>query len=253
MYDLFGKTGNQKDEALGNQASASGISLAKIVNIKDPKNLGRVKCSYLSADKKAGETGWIYCLTPFGGSKGGLCFHPNVGDIVALAYQNGDIHRPFVIGSLWVQDVSSPVPVKDGKNEDYQIITPNKCKIDLTDTADKQKITVSTPGKREIVLDDEKKVITVSDGKNKLSLNSDKGTMEITCDKKLTVKVGSGVTIDCDGSSGTVKIKVNKEVNVSAAQYNLKSSGTVAISGSGSVEVKSSGAMTVKGSITKIN
>lgn len=253
MSDIFSSMGNEQTNLPDDVSSVKGIALAKVVNINDPKNYGRVKCKYITADKNAGETGWIYCVTPFGGSGYGAFFHPNVDDIVALAYQNGDIHRPFVIGRLWVQDSKPPLPVQNGKNEEYKIITPNKSYLDFSDTKGKEKITAATPKARMITLDDENQLIKITDGKNTISVNGTNGTTEITCDKKLIIKVGTGVTIECDGMQGTVAIKANKSVDVSAAQYKMQASGTAEISGNGSVTLKSSGMLTVKGSMTKIN
>lgn len=253
MPGLFEAMNPQSSGSAQKNSVMTGIALAKITNIKDPKNLGRVKCAYITSDSDAGETGWIFCLTSFGGSQYGAFFHPNVGDIVALAYEKGDIHRPFVIGSLWAGDSKPPVAVQDGKNEEYKFITPNKSFIDLIDTQGKEKITVSTPKNRQVVLDDENQEITVTDGKTQLKITEKDGTTELKCDKKLIIKVGSGVTIQCDGTSGAIEIKANKEIKVSAAQINEKASGTLEISGNGSATVKSSGMLTLKGSMTKIN
>ena len=254
MDGLFEALNPQDNRALEKASVKNGIALAQITNIKDPKNLNRVQCKYLTKNKDTGETGWVFCITPFGGNEYGAFFQPNVGDIVAIAYENGDIHRPFVIGCLWVgKDVKSPLTVNDGKNEEYKFITPNKSYVDFVDTKDKQKITVSSPKGRQLVLDDEKQEISVTDGKSSIKISEKNGTTEITCDKKLVVKVGQGATIEIDGTSGSIKIKGNKEVNIAAAQVAVKASGTGEISANGSLEVKSSGMLTVKGSMTKIN
>ena len=79
------------------------------------------------------------------------------------------------------------------------------------------------------------------------------GTTEITCDKKLVIKVGQGATIEVDGTAGSIKIKANKDISIEAAQLAEKASGTAEISANGSLEVKSSGMLTVKGSMTKRN
>lgn len=245
MADIFSGNGGQK--------KCSGIALAEVTSIKDPKNHGRVKCRYLTADKDLGETGWIYCLTPFGGKDCGSFFHPGIGDIVALAYEDGDIHRPFVIGSLWAKKNTPPVSITDGKNEKFKLITPNKSYVEFGDTPKKERITVSTPKGHKIDLDDENDLISVSDGKNKLEISGKSGAVELTCEKKLTIKVGSGVTITCDGSSGAVTIKTNSKIELNSAKIGAKASGEASIEGSGSATVKSSGVLTIKGSMTKIN
>lgn len=249
IIDLFSAAAGPIEK----NSACSGIALAQITNIKDPQNLGRVKCAYLLDDNSEEETGWIHCITPFGGNQYGSFFHPNTGDIVALAFENGDIHRPFVIGSLWLGDVNPPVSVTDGKNEEYSLITPNKSKISFSDAKDKEKITITTPKSRTVTLDDENELIEISDGNNKLSFNSKSKAAELTCKSKLTIKAGTGVTVTCDGDSGTIEIKANQGIKLSAAQISLNASGTAEISGTSSVTVKSSGVMTVKGSMTKIN
>lgn len=237
----------------GSQQKCNGIALAEVTAIKDPKNHGRVKCRYLTADKNLGETGWIYCLTPFGGKEYGCFFHPGIGDIVALAYEDGDVHRPFVIGSLWAKKNTPPASVSDGKNEIFKLITPNKSYVEFSDAPKKEHITVSTPKGHRIDLDDENDVISVTDGKNKLDISGKSGSVELTCEKKLTIKVGSGVTITCDGNSGAVEIKTNSKIELNSAKIGVKASGEASVEGSGSVTVKSSGVMTIKGSMTKIN
>lgn len=265
MDGLFEAMNPQDNRAFEKASVKNGIAIAMITDIKDPKNLNRVKCEYLTADnkssggaaggttKKTGGTGWIFCVTPFGGKEYGSFFHPNVGDIVVIAYENGDIHRPFVIGCLWVGESKAPLTVQDGKNEEYKFITPNKGYVDIVDTKDKQKITIATSKGRQLVFDDDKQEISITDGKSGIKISEKNGTTEITCDKKLTIKVGQGATIEIDGTSGAISIKGNKEVKIEAAQVAVKASGTGEVSANGSLEIKSSGMLTVKGSMTKIN
>ena len=253
MAGLFETLNTSASNSPEKSSVKNGIVLATVTNIKDPKNMGRVKCAYITSEKDPGDTGWIFCMTSFGGSNYGSFFHPNVDDVVVLAFENGDIHRPFVLGCLWAGSSKPPATVQDGKNEEYKLITPNQSFVQFTDTKGKEKITVSTPKNRQVILDDEKQEMTISDGKTTLKISEKNGTTELKCDKKLTIKVGSGVTIECDGNSGTVKIKANKEVSISAAQINEKASGTMELSGNGSTTVKSSGMLTLKGSMTKIN
>lgn len=253
MYGLFEALNPQNNRTFEMESVKNGIALATITNIKDPKNLNRVKCAYIIHDRETIETGWVFCITPFGGNEYGAFFRPNVGDIVALAFENGDIHRPFVIGCLWGGDNKPPLTVQDGKNEEYKFITPNKSFVDLVDTKGKEKITVSTPKGRQLVLDDENEEISITDGKSSIKVSEKNGTPEIACEKKLVIKVGQGASVEIDGQSGSIKIKGNKDIVMEAAQISVKASGTGEISANGSLDVKSSGMLTVKGSMTKIN
>lgn len=246
MFSTGGSGGSGEEKC-------SGIALAEVTAIKDPKNLGRVKCKYLTADKDVGETGWIYCMTPFGGKNYGCFMHPGIGDIVAVAYENADIHRPFVIGSLWVRDSTAPVEISNGKNETFKFIAPNKSFVEFSDEDKKEKITLSTPKGHSVTLDDSENIITVTDGSNRLDMKGKDGSVELTCKSKLTIKVGSGVTISCDGNSGAVTIKTNSKVEINSAKVGIKASGEASFEGTGSLTAKSSGMLTLKGSMTKIN
>lgn len=244
---------NSSSNPESNRPIAHGIILAKVTDINDPNKKGRIKCSFITDDSDAGETGWIYYITLFGGNNNGMCFHPNVGDIVALGFQNGNIETPIALGSVWIADNNCPIELKDGKNDEYKIITPNKSCIDLYDESGKEKITVSTPKGRTLLLDDENQIIKLSDEKNTVVLNQKNGTVEITAEKKLLIKVGSAITVSCDGTSGELKIDAKKAVDISTAQFKVNASGTAEVSGNGSAEIKSSGMLTLKGSMTKIN
>lgn len=233
--------------------SRGGIRLATVTNINDPQKIGRIKCAYITDDQALGETGWIHCLTPFGGSEYGFFFHPNVGDIAALAFEHGDLHRPYALGYLWLgESVKAPLVISGGENKAYRLLTPNKSMVDFNDTEKKEKITLSTPLERKLTLDDGEKKILLTDGSNAITLKSENGIIEITAAKKIILKAGS-VTITCDGNAGSVKIDAGKEIKLSSAQISVNASSSAEVSGSGSASLKSSGCVTVKGSVTKIN
>lgn len=251
MADLFEGLVASKGQP-GKGAVREGITFATVTDIKDPKNLGRVKCKYVSANKEAGETGWIYCMTMFGGKETGAFFHPNVNDLVVIAFEDGDPHRPFVIGSAWFDKVKPPLPVTDGKNEECKLITPGKNVIDIIDTKDKQAIEISTPKKRSIRIDDEKKTITVSDGKNSITMNEESGQIEIKANKKMVISVGNGVKITIDGN-GSITVDTKQKAEISTSQFAVSAKGTAEIKSNSSITVQSTGLLTLKGSATKIN
>lgn len=251
MADIFeGLTASKGQPGKG--AVREGITFATVTDIKDPKNLGRVKCKYVSANEDAGETGWIYCMTMYGGSEMGAFFHPNVNDLVVIAFEDGDPHRPFVIGSTWFDKVKPPVPITGGKNEECKLITPGENVVDIIDTKGKQAIEVSTPKNRKIRIDDEKKTITVTDGKNSLTMNEESGQIEIKADKKMVIQVGNGVTVTIDGG-GKISIDSKQKVEISTSQFAVQAKGTAEVKSNSSITVQSTGLLTLKGSATKIN
>ncbi len=250
IIEQFNNITEEQDRSHGDRR---GITLATVTNINDPENLGRVKCKFFTANQEASELDWAYVLTPFGGKECGFYFMPNIGDAVLLAFEDGDVRRPFIIGSLWGSILTPPLKLKDGKNETYQIKTPNKSTIELLDTKEKEKITVKTPKGRQVVLDDEKKLIEIKDDGNSITLDGEGGEVKIKCKNKLTIEVGDNAKITIDGVSGAVKIEGKKSVDIEGAQINLTAKAKAAIAADGQISVESKGMAVVKGAMLKLN
>ncbi|XTZ18438.1 phage baseplate assembly protein V [Micromonospora echinospora] len=76
-----------------------GVVCGVVSNVKDPQNLGRVKLAlpWLTPDH---ETDWAPVGQLFAGPAGGAFFVPEPGDQVLVAFEFGDVRRPYVLGSL---------------------------------------------------------------------------------------------------------------------------------------------------------
>lgn len=238
-----------------------GVELATVTNIQDPDKLGRVKCKLLSEDKNIGETGWCFVMTPFGGKEYGMFLHPSVGDVVVLAYAGGDVHRPYVLGSLWNKEVACPYDIPEGKNETFAIKTPGKTEILISDVKDKQHFTLTMPSGAVLTIDDGAKRAEFRDKekKNALIMGYEKGEVEVSAGSKLTLSAGDTKIIL--ESSGNVSIQSKSKVEISTATLEasakskalIKSTGEASMEATGQLTVKSSGMTTLKGSMVKIN
>ncbi len=239
-----------------NSFKRSGVTLGIVLDLKDPLGKNRVRCTYLTGDDDAGTSDWAHVVSPFGGNGHGVFFFPNVGDIVLLAFEEGDIHMPYVIGSVWKNEIAPPVVIDkdDPKNQIFSITTPNNNSIELYDEEKKEKITLKTPLENSIVMDDENKKISIGDkeGNNSIVMDIEKGAISINCAKKLSINVGS-VSIEIDGENGDLNIKAGRIIKLDAAQLNIKSSGSAEVSSTGELTLKSSASTNVKGIIVKIN
>ncbi len=235
------------------QTARMGVTLAIVTNINDPQKLDRVRCKFITKNEEALELDWAYVMTPFGGKECGFYFMPNVDDLVLVAFEDGDIRRPIIIGGLWGKLVESPLKLQDGKNETYLIKTPNQSSIELADKKGEETITIKTPKERKVVLNDKEKLIELSDGDNSISMNGNSGEVKIKCKSKLTIEVGSGNTITIDGTGGTVKIAGAQSVNIEAIQVNVTAKATATVKGNAQVNIEGGGMTAVKGGIVKIN
>jgi len=79
-----------------------GVHPAIVVDNVDPANSGRVKVrlpQVLVAGDSAHEA-WARIATLMAGANRGTWFIPDVGDEVVVAFEQGNLDRPYVIGSL---------------------------------------------------------------------------------------------------------------------------------------------------------
>ncbi len=94
---LWGLGGSAGRRATG--PTIAGVVPAVVTNMKDPNNQGRAKLKFpwLSDDI---ESGWARIAMMGGGNARGSTWLPEVDDEVLVAFEQGDIRRPYIIGGL---------------------------------------------------------------------------------------------------------------------------------------------------------
>jgi uncharacterized protein involved in type VI secretion and phage assembly len=170
-----------------------GVAAGMVTNNQDPEGLGRVKVKFpwLSDDN---ESDWIRIATPMAGGGRGSFFLPEVDDEVLLAFEHGDINRPFVIGALWNGVDHPPETNRDGRNNIRKIRSRSGHEIIFNDDrgAGQEKIEIHTNSGHTIVLDDsagqEKIDIVDKTGGNKMTIDSVQNAISIESGLELTIK-----------------------------------------------------------------
>lgn len=246
-------------DPFGEQMGRAGLTLAKVSNIKDDKNLNRVKCIPIGSEDEE-ETDWCYVMTPMGGKECGMFFFPQVDDLVVLAYLDNDPNRPLVIGSYWNTEVKPPYKIKDAKVEDYSIRTPQKIELLFHDEKKKQKVTLTMPSGTVVTIDDEKEQVSIKDkgGDNALTMDLKGGEVTLQAKTKLTLSAGkTQIVLE---SSGNIKEKGSAKISVEGANIEAKASAGLKLQGAtadlkanGTMNLNASGPATLKGAMVKIN
>lgn len=77
-----------------------GVVQAEVIDAQDPQGEGRVKVRYknLPADN---EGYWAPVATMMSGDGRGTWYMPEIGDDVLVAFDQGDVNHPYIIGYLW--------------------------------------------------------------------------------------------------------------------------------------------------------
>lgn len=85
-----------------------GVVTGRVINLMDLMQLGRVQVQLPFIDD-LDLSPWARIAVPMSGVGCGVAFLPQVGDEVLVAFEQGDVNVPYVIGSLW-NGLATPVP-----------------------------------------------------------------------------------------------------------------------------------------------
>jgi len=226
----------------------NGVVTGVVTNNKDEEGMGRVKVTFAWLAEND-ESHWARIATLMAGNDRGTYFLPEVGDEVLVAFEHGDIHYPYIIGSLWNGKDKVHEINEDGKNNLRVIKSRSGHKIILDDTEGKEKITViDKTEKRSIVIDSEKKTIDIrnEDGKINIFAGDD---INIETKKNLNIKTTKDTKIE----AMNVDVKANSNIKFKAsASGTFEAGAAIKVKGS-MATLEASGVTTVKGSIVKLN
>lgn len=86
-----------------------GVTVGRVINPLDPLTLGRLQVQLPMIDDIE-LSPWARVAVPMAGITHGHYFIPNVGDEVLVAFENGELSAPYIIGSLWNATAPPPLP-----------------------------------------------------------------------------------------------------------------------------------------------
>jgi phage baseplate assembly protein V len=92
------------DGLIGGSTGASsappGLVLGTVTDVDDPQGWGRVRVQFHWLQGYT-VTDWAPIASPMAGPDYGMWFIPEVGNEAVVAFDRGDVSRPFVLGFLW--------------------------------------------------------------------------------------------------------------------------------------------------------
>jgi uncharacterized protein involved in type VI secretion and phage assembly len=162
----------------------TGVALAIVHQNQDPEGLGRVKVGYPWRDHSDDRV-WARVAVPMAGDRRGTYFIPEVGDEVLVAFERGDLRRPYVVGSLWSHAQPPPV-TPDGKNDLRVIHSRKGHKLTFADGEESSVQLELADGKR-LTLGADGIVVADANG-NSVTIKSGAGEITIQASSKVTLK-----------------------------------------------------------------
>lgn len=187
------------------QSRVYGVVVAVITSVDDREQLGRIRVRFSFGG--CTESAWARIASPWAGSqKRGAYFVPQVDDEVLVAFADGNLGHPYILGFLWSQ--SAPPPESSPKAGRTVLRSARGHTIEIDDT--KARIALLTNGGCRVVLDD--------------SSNS----VEIGVPRAKGVDVEhANATFKLDGSTGNVSIKSNGDISIEGTNISITATGTL--------------------------
>ena len=149
---------------------------------------------------------------PHGRAGRGTYFLPDVDDEVLVAFEQGDVRFPYVLGSLWrggSKDAKPPDDNTDGNNARKLIRSRSGLTITIDDSAGAERIVISdTNGNRKIVIDAANDAITIEGGDVTITATTGKLALEgseVEISSSGSLKVNATGTLDLEGATTSVK------------------------------------------------
>jgi uncharacterized protein involved in type VI secretion and phage assembly len=228
---------------------------AKVVDNKDPDKMGRIKVR-MYWQKDSDTTGWIRYMAHHSGKSRGFYFIPEIDDEVIVAFENGNLNMPFVIGSVYNGKANSSDRAEtDNLFKSIRTISGNE--IYFSDKSGEETIHVYTKDKKNEILISMKDdgIIKIKSNKN-IAIEAPENievkskNMKFEAQEKIEFKakefkVGAQTLIQMD-SMKDFKQK-GLDVTVEATKgYVMKANATAKLSANATMEVSSSAKTSVK-------
>lgn len=243
-----------------------GVMTGIVAKNYDENMPGRVCVSLPVRDEDANELKWARVATTSAGAKWGHYFLPEIGDQVLVAFEQGHIEKPYIIGCISKDKHSFLKKSIDKDNQVKRIVTKNGSMILFEDNkegeGEKDKIKIETPKQEHLfIMDNENKKIEIRDKEKKcqIEMKSEDGVINVKAKNKMVIEVGNNIKIVLNGESGEIKIETGKLTVSASAKINISSNSSAKFSGSQTIieassvlKQSSSGMLQLQGSPIKI-
>lgn len=163
-----------------------------VTDNQDPEGWGRVKVKFPTLTEEH-SSNWARVVNLGAGNHRGFDCLPEIDDEVLIAFEHGDIHRPFVLGGVWNGKDAPPNKmddnVQDGKVRLRTIRTRTGHQIQFVeeDHRDRKKgVYIETNGGHQIELIDSDRSVGIRSTGN-LSISA-KGNIDISATGVITVQ-----------------------------------------------------------------
>ncbi len=173
--------------------------------VSDADNLARIEVSFpwlgeAGKDVRALAT----MVTPYAEDGTGFEMIPSKDTQVLVAFEAGDIRRPYIIGACW--NGKEKLPEKPAQANDKRLIkTRSGSLLEFDDKEGAAKVTVSLKNGNKLVMEESSSTVTLSHSQGSKLVMESSGNVTLTASSSLTINASS-VTVNAASTtfSGSV-------------------------------------------------
>jgi uncharacterized protein involved in type VI secretion and phage assembly len=203
-----------------------------VTDNKDPNGWGRVRVKFPTLTEEHASY-WARVLAMGAGPGRGFDCLPEINDEVLVAFEDGDIHRPYVIAGVWNGTDAPPEKVDDSvvggkvRLRTFKTRTGHKLQFVEEDKGSSQKgVYIETKYGHQVNLNDTEKVAEIKTKEGHYVRLDDQ-------QKKIEIKTSQGglATITMSSPTGEINIKAGTRLTIDAGQIDITATGIVNVRG----------------------
>ncbi len=249
-----------------------GVVIGIVIDNKDPEGLYRVKVKFPwvkessddysdAPDREDFPSPWARVSTLMAGNGRGAYWLPEVDDEVLVAFEHGDLRRPFILGAVWSPVDKAIHDNQDGNNNFRTFFSRSGNVLQFIDEENKERIVLQTKiGAGEAAKGHKGRaghfiVLDQSDGAEKIEIYDGKQENYVLIDstnKTIEIKSANG-DIKISAPNGKVEIDCKELITRSSTNTTIKADAAMKVQAGSTAEITSSASMTIKGAVVKIN
>lgn len=213
------------------------MQMADVIDNNDPSGQGRIRVRFKWQCANNDETEWLRIITPNAGTgdrgvNRGFLSIPEIGDHVIVAFEEGSVARPVVLGSLYNQSTADSTPQM--QNHLKSITTRSGHLIEFDDSQSTQGIKITDIKGNIVHIDSQGSNVTITALEN-MTLNCK--NMQINVTENMDVQVGKDQSTSV-GNNQTVS--VTKDIATTAGNnYSLTATGDISEDSDNRTEIAS--------------
>lgn len=240
----------------------------------DPDKYGRVMVDYGWISGQEDTTPWIRCITPYTMHHGGNFFVPEIGSDVLVAFEDGDMERPYVMGAFNTSpDQFCPDPAWGDATPDIKAIrTISGHTIEFHDVDGSEHIRIYDKDEvNEIIFDPVNNELKIHSTE---TLKLEAKNIEITAEEGINMMAQQGIAVEAvqgiaveagqpielkgqevtvESTGGNVNIEASGDVALEGINIDIAADAQFSAAGNAGSEVSTSAILTLRGSMVNIN